>query len=320
MHAHILVDGRLERTDSCELIRAAHAAGRTLWVELGEQTREAELLLTETFKVHPLVVEDIFRDRSVPKIEDLEGYLYVVVHSLRQIDDPTLAKLTDLDLVIGPTFILTQHREGPATERLRARIEASPHLLEQGVAWVAHAFIDMVVDRFLPFMDALKGRIDDVELRVMSASSDASDLLPELVALKRSIQALSRISHHQLDILKQLSRTEYPQIPRPARIYFRDVYDHFMHVAEEVDTYKDVTTSAVEAYLNVQSYRMNDTVKRLTLISTVMLPLNLITSFYGMNFSSLPGLQSQWGFLCVVATMATITAGIWTYFKFRRWA
>ncbi len=320
MYAHIIVDGRLERTDSAAEIRAAHAAGRTLWVELGEQTREAELLLTEAFKVHPLIVEDIFRERSVPKIDDMEGYLYVVVHALRQIENPTLAHLTDLDLIIGPTFILTQHREGPATERLRARIEASPHLLAQGVAWVAHAFIDMIVDRFLPFMDTLKARIEDVETRVMTAASDESDLLPELVALKRSIQAVWRISHHQLDILRHLSRTEYPQIPRAARIYFRDVYDHFMHVAEEADTYKDITTSAVEAYLNVQSYRMNDTVKRLTLISTVMLPLNLIAGFYGMNFSSLPGIHWRWGSLFVIATMITVTAGIWTYFKHRRWA
>jgi magnesium transporter len=320
MQAHIIVDGRLERTDSCEVIRAAHAAGRMLWVELGEQTREAEQLLTDTFHVHPLVIEDIFRDRSIPKIDELDGYLYVVVHALRPGADPTLADLTDLDLVIGPTFILTQHREGPGTDRLRARLEASPHLLGQGVAWLAHAFIDMVVDRFLPFMDALKVRVDDVELHVMSASADQRDLLPELVALKRSIQAVWRIAHHQLDILRQLSRTEYAQIPRPARIYFRDVYDHFMHVAEEADTYKDIVTSAVEAYLNVQSYRMNDTVKRLTLISTVMLPLNLIAAFYGMNFSSMPGLQWRWGFLCVLGTMVAVTAGIWAYFKLRRWA
>ena len=320
MQAHIIVDGQLERTSSCEVIRAAHAAGQTLWVELGEQTREAELLLTETFRVHPLVVEDIFRDRSIPKIDEHDGYLYVVVHALRRVDDPTLADLTDLDLVIGPTFILTQHREGPASGRLRARLEASPHLLGQGVAWLAHAFIDMVVDRFLPFMDALKVRVDDLELHVMSAAADEKDLLPELVALRRSIQAVWRIAHHQLDILEQLSRKEYAQIPRPARIYYRDVYDHFVHVAEEVDTYKDLVTGAVEAYLNVQSYRMNDTVKRLTLISTVMLPLNLIAAFYGMNFSSMPGLNWRWGFLCVIGAMVAITAGIWTYFRIRRWA
>ncbi len=319
MYAHIIVDGRLEGTDSIDAIRAAHVAGRTMWVELGEHSLAAERLCIDTFGVHPLVVEDIFGEQSAPKIDDLDGYLYVVVHSLRQADDPTRADMGLLDLVIGRTFLLTQHRDGPATDRLRARLEGSPHLLGDGVAWLAHAFIDGVIDRFLPFMEALRRRVDDVELAVMAASSDGMDLLPELVALKRSVQALCRIASHQRDILIQLSRTEYPQIPKATRPYFRDVYDHFSRVAEEAETYKDVITGAVDAYLSVQSNRMNDTVKRLTLISTVMLPLNFIASFYGMNFTSLPGLTWRWSFVFVLATMITVTSGIWTYFKYRRW-
>lgn len=318
MYAHIIVDGRVERTESIEAIRAAHADHRTMWVELGEASPEAERLLTGTFGVHPLVVEDIFGERSVPKIEELDGYLYVVVHALRSAD-PRRADMGVLDVVIGHTFVLTQHREGPATERLRQRLEESPHLLQQGAAWLAHAFIDMVVDRFLPFMEALRARVDAAEVHVMTARSRGEDVLPDLLVLRRSIQALSRIAHHQRDILHQLSRTDYPQIPRAARPYFRDVYDHFMRVAEEVETYRDVVTGAVDAYLNVQSYRMNDTVKRLTLISTVMLPLNLIASFYGMNFASLPLLGWRWGFLVVLGLMATVTVGVWTYFRFRRW-
>jgi magnesium transporter len=320
MHAHIIVDGRLERTSSVDAIRAAHAANQTMWVELGESSPEAEQVLTETFGVHPLVVEDIFRERSVPKIEELDGYLYVVVHALRSHDDPTRADMGDLDVVIGRTFVLTQHREGPASERLRARLEASPQLLQKGAAWVAHAFIDMVIDRFPPFMEALQTRIDAAQVRVMSAAVGEKNLLSELTALKRSIQAVCRIAHHQRDILGQLSRTDYPQIPRAARPYFRDVYDHFMRVAEDSEIYKEVVSDAVDAYVDVQSYRMNDTVKRLTLISTVMLPLNLIASFYGMNFASLPGLGYRWGFLCVLGVMVAVTVGVWTYFKYRQWA
>ncbi len=98
------------------------------------------------------------------------------------------------------------------------------------------------------------------------------------------------------------------------------MYDHFTRVAEEAESYREVVSSSVDRYLNVQSYRMNDTVKRLTLISTVMLPLNLIASFYGMNFLWLPGLSSRWGFLGVIAAMVSVTVGVWSYFKRRRWA
>jgi magnesium transporter len=320
MRAHISVDGRLVRTSSVEAVRAAHAAKQTIWVELGEHTLEAEQLVVETFGVHPLVAEDIFRERPVPKIDAFDGYLYVVVHALRQADDPTVAEMGVLDLVIGDTFVLTQHRDGPATEALQARLDRSPHLLAQGPAWLAHAFVDAIVDRFLPFMDALKCRIDAAELRVTAAAPDQKDLLPELIALKRSVVSLGRITRHQQEILQQLSRSEYPQIPGEARPYFRDVYDHFTRVAEDAEDRRDVVVSAVDGYVNVQSYRMNDTMKRLTLMSTVMLPLNLIAGFYGMNFSSMPGTSWRWGFLCVVGVMITVTIAIWTYFKMRRWA
>jgi magnesium transporter len=318
MQAHIMVDGKVTRTTQADDVRAAHAAGRTMWVEIGEQSPEAERLLIDVFHIHPLLVEDIFGERSVPKIEEQDGYLYVVLHALRANDDPTRADLGVLDVVIGNTFVLTQHREGPATERLRARLEQSCNLLEDGAAWLAHAFIDMIIDRFPPFMDGLRTKIDAAEARVMMADADPQ-LLPELFALKRSVLALYRIAHHQRDILRQLSRAEYPQIPHAAQPYYRDVYDHFMRVAEEAETYKDVVSSAIDAYLNVQSFRMNDTVKRLTLISTVMLPLNLIAAFYGMNFVWLPGLSSRWGVIGVLGVMAAVTVGVWTYFKARRW-
>jgi magnesium transporter len=321
LDAYIVVDGKVERTSRAEEIRAARVAKRHMWVEIGDHTPEADRLLIETFGIHPLLVEDIFGESSVPKIEENEGYLYVVVHALRgPTDDPTKAELGVLDIVIGDTFVLTQHREGPASERIRARLRSSAHLLERGAVWLAHAFMDMVVDRFPPLMEALKTRIDAAEARVMDAQGgEEAGILPELFALKRSVLALDRIGHHQRDILQRLSRSHFPQIPEEARPYFRDVYDHFSRVAEEAVNYKDVVTGAVDAYLNVQSYRMNDTVKRLTLISTVMLPLNLIASFYGMNFTNMPGIQSRWGVVCVIGVMTMVTIAVWSFFKARRW-
>jgi magnesium transporter len=177
----------------------------------------------------------------------------------------------------------------------------------------------MVIDRFVPFMEVLRARVDVAEVRVMADATSAKDLLPELFALKRSLQGLHRIAHHQRDILHQLSRADYPQIPPAARPYFRDVYDHFARVAEDVENSRDVVVGAIDAYLNVQSLRMNDTMKRLTLISTMALPLNLIAGFYGMNFATLPGLTWRWGFLVVLGIMVSISLGVWTYFKYRRW-
>ena len=240
---------------------------------------------------------------------------------LQRTDDPLKAELGLLDVVIGKTFLLTQHREGPATGRLLERFQRNPALLEKGPAWLAHAFIDGVVDRYEPYMNTLRQRIDAVEEHVLMRAGlvEGKDLLPELFALRRVIQTLRRSTHHQREILQRLSQHRHPADPGDCRLYFRDVYDHFTRVDEHAEDYMDAVTSLVDAYLTVQSNRMNDTVKRLTLMSTVLLPLNFIASFYGMNFKSMPELSWSWGREFALAQMVLLALLIWGWFKRKKW-
>ncbi len=321
MHANVLENGQIRQIDEPDAIREAHAAGRHLWVEIGEASPATEAFLTSTFGVHPLIVEDIFAERSVPKIDVFDTHVYIVIHALQRTDDPMKGELGLLDVVIGKTFLLTQHREGPAGGRLQERFQRNPALLQKGAAWLAHAFIDGVVDRYEPYMNTLRQRIDGVEEHVLLRAGlvEGKDLLPELFALRRLIQALRRSTHHQREILQRLSRDDIPQIPDDCRLYFRDVYDHFTRVDEHAEDYMDAVTSLVDAYLTVQSNRMNDTVKRLTLMSTVLLPLNFIASFYGMNFKGMPELSWSWGREFALAQMVLLALLIWGWFKRKKW-
>jgi magnesium transporter len=322
MEAHILGDGVIRRTGSTDEIRAAHGAKLTMWVDLGDRSAEGEDLLLKTFGIHPLVVEDIFCERAAPKIDEYEGYIYVVIHGLRRVDDPVHADLGIMDVVVGQTFVLTQHREGPTSPRLRARLAADAELLRRGPAWVAHAFIDFIVDRFLPFMDLVgkRGAALEDQAVTLRAARGERDLLPDLLALKRSIQALARIAPQERDILGRLSREPFPEIPKEARPYFRDVFDHFARVAEQVETYRDDVQNGIDGYFSLQSNRMNETVTRLTLISTVMLPLTFLASFYGMNFTFMPELRWRHGELYVLGLMLALVVSVRSLFKRKGWA
>ena len=321
MHAHVIDGGQIRKLTDPDAIREAHAKGQHLWVEIGEPSAASEAVLTEMFGLHPLIVEDIFSERSVPKIDEFATHAYIVVHAIGLGDDPLKPSINLLDLVVGDTFLLTQHREGPTTERLYERLQRTPDLLEKEPAWLAHAFIDGLVDRYEPYMDFLRQRIDAVEEHVLLRAGTVKerDLLPELFALRRTIQALCRSTHHQRQILHRLSSGELPQIPKECTLYFRDVYDHFMRVEERTDDYKDVVTSLVDAYLTVQSNRMNETVKRLTVMSTVLLPLNFIASFYGMNFKNMPELGWPFGRALAVVQMVVLALLVWTWFKRKGW-
>ena len=101
--------------------------------------------------------------------------------------------------------------------------------------------------------------------------------------------------------------------------YLRDVHDHFVRVGDLADSYRDLVTSALDAYLSVQSNRMNEVMKTLTLISTVMLPLTFIAGVYGMNFEHMPELKWTYGYPFALALMAAVAAAAFAWFRHKRW-
>jgi magnesium transporter len=144
-------------------------------------------------------------------------------------------------------------------------------------------------------------------------------VLTRIFELKRSLQALRRISIPEREIFLRMSRGEFDVVPHDALPYFRDVYDHLVRVADFAESYRDMVTSALDAYLSAQSNRMNEIMKTLTLISTVMLPLTFIAGIYGMNFDLMPELKWRYGYAFALGLMAVVALAIIAWFRRRRW-
>ncbi|MBI5286690.1 MAG: magnesium and cobalt transport protein CorA, partial [Deltaproteobacteria bacterium] len=144
-------------------------------------------------------------------------------------------------------------------------------------------------------------------------------LLGKLLPLKKDILYLRRVSHPQREILRELSNGEYKQICFECSLHFKDVYDHLFMISELLESYRDSVSGAMEAYLSVISNRLNEIMKVLTVIATIMMPLTLITGIYGMNFAYMPFLQSPHGFFVTMGVMGIIAIGMLWFFKRRRW-
>jgi magnesium transporter len=127
------------------------------------------------------------------------------------------------------------------------------------------------------------------------------------------------MSIHQREILLRLARGEFDEIPAEMMPFYRDVYDHFLRVNDLVESYRDLVTSALEAYLSVQSNRMNEIMKQLTLVATVMLPITFIAGVYGMNFEHMPELKWTYGYPLVIGLMTLIVVGSLIWFRHRGW-
>lgn len=327
MQARILLDhDTVHATTNITEIREAIESGKQIWIELERQSHDADVLLAETLKLHPLTIEDIWHQGSQPKIDDYPSYLYVVVHGIGAARRNKL-ELVEIDLVIGSTWLLTYDRDGLVSDDAGTALDHSPRMLGKGVAWMAHAVLDRIVDRYLPVIDQLDSDIDRLENDVIERAGTPRGrrVLERILSFKRMLQALRRTSIYQREILLKLSRGEYDEIPPDALPFYRDVYDHFLRVQDITEGYRDLVTSALDAYLSVQSNRMNEIVKALTLMSTVMLPLSFIAGLYGMNFKgekspyNMPELDWFYGYPFALGLMLAVAGGIVLWFRYKGW-
>ena len=320
MQARILDHDAVRTTTDPAEIRAALAAGTPMWIDLGSQSTDCDALLAEGLHLHPLTIEDIWATRAAPKLEDYGSYLYLIVHSVRGAKRGVF-DLVELDVVIGKTFIVTHDPTGLVTKDLADELARSPRLLAKGPAWVAHALLDRAVDRYLPVIDELDTEIEGLENEVLRKAGTPTGpaVLRRILRFKRLLLGLRRMSIHQREILLRLGRGELDLIPAEAVPFFRDVYDHFLRVNDLVESYRDLVTSSLDAYLSVQSNRMNDIMKTLTLIATVMLPITFVAGVYGMNFKAMPELDWAWGYPYALGLMGLITIGSFWWFRHKGW-
>lgn len=313
-----IADGPLFEPTPEELVSLVGDAEAHLWVVLDGHGVESQRLLAETFHIHPLLVEDALTVAAMPKLERHEGLLYVNVHGLLDGPFDGEVRTADIDFFLGSNFLITHHRDdcGAVADAI-ARLEADPKLLRKGPAFVAHDLLDRVIDRYLPLMEHFDRKVEILEERAMRDADPK--LLEGIFELKHSLQRLHRMGMHQRELLARLHRGDLPQVPETLLPFFRDVYDHFVRVTDLVEGYRELVDSSLDAHLSMQSHRLNEIMKVLTLISTIMLPLTFVTSLYGMNFDEMPGIHWRYGYGATWAGMVVTAVGFYVLFRRKGW-
>jgi magnesium transporter len=321
MQARILDGTTIKRTTELSEIRAAIQAEKPTWIELESKTEDADTLLSDVLHIHPLTVEDIWAESSSPKVDAFDDYTYVIVHGLQAASSVHDLSLVELDVVLGKNFLITHDSSQWVAKDLQAELDRNPRLMVRGLPWVMHALLDRSVDRYMPLVDQLDTEIEQLESEVLAKAGTPSGgkVLARILSFKRTLQSMRRMAIHQRETLLRLARGEIDAIPKEALPFFRDVYDHFLRIGDTVDGYRDLVTSALDAYLSVQSNRMNEIMKTLTLMSTVMMPLTFIAGVYGMNFKTMPELEWRYGYPYALALMATVALGILLWFRRKGW-
>jgi magnesium transporter len=295
------------------------ASGVTLWVDLAAPGPEEGRLLSDVFHFHPLSVEDALSAIHHPKIEAYPGYLYLILHGIDFDNRRGGFATRDVDFFLGRNYLVTVHDgHSRSIAKWKEVCDEHEHVLAEGSAALLHRIVDTMVDNYRPEIDALEGHIDDLE--EMAILGVRQDLIRHILAIKRDVASLRRVVLPQRDAVGRLARREFPQINDEITFRFRDVYDHFVRMSEEAILFQDRVTSILEAHLASISNRLNLVMKVLTVISTIFLPLTVLTGMWGMNIPlpMFPGSGTA-QFWWVAAMMGGIAAGMLTIFWWKRW-
>ncbi len=295
---------------------------QTTWIHVtGLHEPERISRLGKAFKIHPLILEDILNTDGRPKIEELDKYVFVVTKLLYYDADRHAIDVQQLSLLLLPdSSVLTFLEEpnpvfDPVLERIRTG--GGGRIRRFGADYLAWALLDIVVDHYFSVVDGVDETLDQLE----DQFEDDPDSLQakDLFHLKKEVAALHRLVRPMREIATVLNRSDSELLTARTRPYFRDLYDHAIHVLEEAETLRDSAASLRDFYLSHASNRMNEIMKVLTCFATIFLPLTFLAGIYGMNFEHMPELHWAWAYPALWVVFLLTAGGMFWYFRRKGW-
>jgi magnesium transporter len=288
-----------------------------LWLDVQDPTPNDMSLLQREFGFHPLAIEDATSAHMRPKLDEYDGFYFLVFYSLALENDGGL-KPRELDLFIGENYLVTVHKE--AVEEIneaRSRWESNQQSIGHGVGALLYALLDSLVDGYFGVSDTVAEQVAALEERAIRDTGRQT--VEEVFGLKKPILAVRRILGPERDALNSLMRQDLPLLDRKTVVYLRDVHDHLVRITDTVDLYADLLTSLLDVHLSAVSNSLNQVVKALTSWTIILMTLALVAGIYGMNFHNIPELSWEYGYAYALGLMAATGGALYLYLRRKGW-
>jgi len=306
-----------------EALEAARAESRAfVWVGLHEPSLQTMAKIADTYGLHELAVEDAVNAEQRPKLELFGEINFMVLRTARYVQHTELTENTQVVetghvmLFIGPEFVVTvRHGDACRLSPVRARLEKRKELLAQGPWAVAYAIADHVVDLYVDVSDQIENDLDDLENQVFGRSQ-RHGRIQQIYQMKRELVEFKRAVVPLLRPLTQLTESTNRHVPKEVRRFFRDVQDHNIRVAEQVNGYDDLLNSILQARLAQVSVEQNNDMRKIASWAAIFAVGTFIAGIYGMNFDFMPELGWRYGYPGALTLM--LVAALVLYRSFRR--
>ncbi|MBA2503674.1 MAG: magnesium/cobalt transporter CorA [Pyrinomonadaceae bacterium] len=291
---------------------------KVVWANVTDPTSDDFIELAEEFGFHPLSIEDCQRPHQRPKVEEYPGYYFMVLYEAELVGANDHLELRELNIFLGKNYLVTVHSRPIRAITTGSRLwHEWTDKAEHGSGLLAYLLIDAIVDDYFPLLDILSERMDDLEDQIFGEFQPQS--IEEIFKIKKQLLHLRRSITPLRDVFNTMLRREQPIFSRDIHVYFQDVYDHIIRVADSIDTLRDLLGSTMDAYLSMSGNRMNQVMKRLTSISTILMSATLIAGIYGMNFTYMPELVWRYGYIFALASMVAVALGLYLYLRKIKW-
>ncbi|MEP6692032.1 MAG: magnesium transporter CorA family protein [Gemmatimonadaceae bacterium] len=303
-------------------LERANGGGAMLWVDINSNDAGQRALLGDLFHFHPLAIEDALHASSRVKVEEYGGqFLIVVLRTVRFCeetpDDPYDIETINLTMFVGPHYLVTVHDEpAPSVDAVVELVRRNPDLLTRGPARLSHMVADNAVDAFFPILDQVDQFIDGLEERVFKRFDQAA--LEEIFRVKRLVLSLRRYLGPQRDVFSALSNRPSALLPPADQVYFRDVYDHVLRLNDSLDTFRDLMSGTMDAYLSQVSNRLAQVTKGLSVVATISIPFVVISGMWGMNVKNIPLADHPHAFWMMLALQLGLGVALVAALKWRR--
>jgi magnesium transporter len=298
---HVTPKGRVKRLDTLQAALEERARGGYVLLDYTEPTREELDPLVEPLEVHPLSVEDCLDDVQVPKVDAYPRNTFLLFNQYAYRDGEL--RVDEVDFILGTDFLVSVHKDRPGEPPFHDRLEETLNLetesVRKGPDFLLHVLLDHVVDGKCHTLEAFQEEMEDVEEAVLKG---AESFQPErLMNLRRGLLALRKSLFHEREVLVKVCRRDSPFIGEKAIYHFRDAYDHVAKYYELTEMSREMVTGLMEIALSMQNNRMarlanrtNAIMRRLTMITTVFMPLTLLAGIGGMSEWSMVTGPQNW--------------------------
>ncbi len=271
------------------------------------------------FDLDVMVLEDIVNTNHRPKAEEHENYLFITLKTLSLSEGDKEVVINQISLVLGRHWLLTFQEGGTdAFGKLKERIRnAQGHLPQKKEDFLFYRLIDTIVDNYFLTMDAIGETIEVLEDKLIAEPDE--NLHDDIYQLKKKIALIKKAIVPLRDAISTIIRSEYNYISEATRNYFSDVYEHLVHVIEDINTQRETMNDLLNMYLSGLSNKMNQVMKVLTIFASIFIPLTFIAGVYGMNFKYMPELEEKHGYYMTWGVMVATAVALLFYFRRKKW-